>query len=170
MSLKLIGAMFIVFGCSGAGFTLAANHRKMESALRQLIAALDYMECELQYHMTPLPELCRQTSGVTSGIVGKVFRQLAEELDRQISPEVRSCMDASVAYFRDIPDQVGVILRELGKTLGRFDLPGQLRGIGSARRNCRRVLEQLEKNRELRLRSYQTLGVCAGAALAILLM
>lgn len=170
MSLKLIGAMFIVFGCSGAGFTLAANHRKMESAFCQLIAALDYMECELQYHMTPLPELCRQTSGAVSGIVGKVFGQLAEELNRQISPEVRSCMDVSVANFRDLPEQVGLILRELGKTLGRFDLPGQLRGIGSARRNCRRALEQLERNRELRLRSYQTLGVCAGAALAILLM
>ena len=36
------------------------------------------------------------------------------------------------------------------------------------RNYCDRELESLGKNGEERLRSYQTLGLCAGAALAIL--
>jgi len=54
--------------------------------------------------------------------------------------------------------------------LGRFDLPGQLEGIQAVRKRCEESLESIRKNRNERLRSYQTLGVCAGAALAIILI
>ena len=56
----------------------------------------------------------------------------------------------------------------LGRWLGRFDLDGQLKGLDAVRQECRRHLEELNNNREVRLRSYQTLGLCAGAAIAIL--
>ena len=35
------------------------------------------------------------------------------------------------------------------------------------RGDCRTQLKALEQNRDIRLRNYQTLGLCAGAALAI---
>ena len=52
--------------------------------------------------------------------------------------------------------------------IGRFDLEGQLQGLESVRVYCRDQLDNLAKDRDVRLRSYQTLGLCAGAALAIL--
>ena len=58
--------------------------------------------------------------------------------------------------------------QQLGKSLGRFDLNGQLQGIEQVRAHCRRELSSLENGRDQRIRGYQTLGVCAGAALAIL--
>ena len=57
MILKWIGVALVVAGCGSVGFKISANHRKEEKALRQLIGILDYMECELQYRLTPLPEL-----------------------------------------------------------------------------------------------------------------
>ena len=57
-----------------------------------------------------------------------------------------------------------------GAYLGRFDLPGQKQGLEEVREACRMELEALGKNRETRLRSYGTLGLCAGAALAILFL
>ena len=62
----------------------------------------------------------------------------------------------------------GTILLELGKNLGNFDMAGQLQGLEYARTLCRENLEKLMHNKESRLRSYQTLGLCAGAAIAIL--
>ena len=59
-------------------------------------------------------------------------------------------------------------LQLLGKTLGRFDLQGQLSGIASVKQLCKRDLDGLQNNQELRLRSYRTLGICAGVALVIL--
>lgn len=170
MSLKLWGAVFVVAGCGGVGFAQTVHYRKTEQAFRQLLAAMDYMECELQYRMTPLPELSRKTGEIASGVVGKVFSGLSEELEHQIAPDVRSCMNAVLDRVSELPDPVEHVLRELAKNLGQFDLDGQLRGLEHAGRSCQKALEHLEANRDVRLRSYQTLGLCAGAALAILLI
>lgn len=166
--LKWIGAVLIVIGCGGTGFSMAAAHRRREGELRQLMSALDFMQCELQYRLTPLPDLCRQTASQMVGCLRNLFRFLAEELEDQIAPDVQRCMSAAIARTTDLSPDVTSILKNLGNTLGRFDLDGQIRGFESARTDCRRVLERLTENRDVRLRSYQTLGICAGAALAIL--
>lgn len=170
MSLKIIGAILIVAACGGVGFSMASAHRREEHALRQLIGALDYMGCELQYHLTPLPELCRCAAAECSGCVSQVLLHLATELENQIAPDVSSCMNAAVSKAPKMPHRIRKNLTRLGSSLGRFDLQGQLKGLESARHFCRRDLEDLCKNREERLRSYQTLGLCAGSALAILFL
>ena len=158
----------MIVACGGTGFSLAAGHKKTEDMLRQLISALNYMECELQYRLTPLPELCRQAAGETKGALRQVFMRLAMELEQQVSPDAASCMGAALAQVQELPRSIRGILKELGRSLGHFDLPGQMKGLESVRAACRRELDGLEKNRDVRLRSYQTLGLCAGAALAIL--
>lgn len=168
MTIKWIGAILIIIGCGGVGFSIAAAHRAEERQLQILIGALDYMQCELQYRLTPLPELCRQTAAQAGGAVRAVFTVLADELENQISPDVSCCLTAALSKIPDIPKYTQASLRNLGKTLGRFDLDGQLLGLEAVRQECRRNLDSLTANRETRLRSYQTLGLCAGAALAIL--
>ena len=170
MNYKWIGGLLIILGCGGFGFTLAANHRREETCIRQLLAALDYMGCELQYRMTPLPDLCRCAAAQCKGLIGQVLRGISEELDRQISPDAESCMHAAIARLDPIPETTRKNLKLLGATLGRFDLPGQLDGIRCVRKRCEESLESIQKHGEERLRSYRTLGVCAGAALAIMLL
>ena len=170
MSLKVIGSILIITACGGFGFKIAATHVKEVKTLRQLIAILDYMECELQYRLTPLPALCRQAAGEGNGVLQKTFLQLAIELEDQVSPDVERCMTAALNQVNDIPRLTFHGLDMLGKTLGRFDLNGQLKGLEAVRQECRRNLEHLSKNQDVRLRSYQTLGLCAGAAMAILLI
>lgn len=166
--LKWIGAILVIAGCGGFGFLMAAAHRRTEQCLRRLIGALDYMECELQYHLTPLPDLCRQAASESTGEIRELFCALAQELEDQVSPDVQSCMHAAIHKLPALPGQAEDALKELGSSLGRFDLSGQLRGLEAVRATCRRSLEEMSQNREVRLRSYQTLGLCAGAALAIL--
>lgn len=168
MNCKWIGAIFIFLSCGGFGFSLAAQHRREEKTLWQLVAVLDHMECELQYRLTPLPDLCRLAGGEAQGCVRSVFLKLAEELESQVAPEVSSCMAVALSDSADIPHYTLEALRNLGQSLGRFDLTGQLKGLEAVRSDCRHRLEELSANREPRLRSYQTLGLCAGAALAIL--
>lgn len=170
MTLKIIGALMIITACGGYGFLAAFSHRREERVLRQFIYCLDFMECELQYRLTPLPELCRQTAREASGPVKSLFSDLAMEMEDQISPDVMQCVSASLAKVPDMPGltRKGVML--LGRTLGRFNIDGQLSGLEGTRAECSRMLEQLTHNQTQRLRSYQTLGLCAGAALAILLI
>lgn len=170
MTPKILGAILVIAGCGGFGAAVASSHRKTELTLRRLSAALDFMECELQYRMTPLPELCRLCAGESAGFIRTVLTFLAEELENQILPDVKSCMNSALKKVPELPPSAAEILKELSKTLGRFDLNGQLKGIDSVRAMCCRELERLSQNREQRLRSYQTLGLCAGAALAILFL
>ncbi len=170
MSLKWIGAILIVAGCGGFGCSIAGSYRAQERALRQLVRALDYMSSELQYRMTALPELCRAAAQESRGCIHDLLVALAEELQRQISPDAASCMTAALSKTTALPTLARKNLEQLGQSLGRFDLQGQLRGLDAVRQSCRSDLEALAQNREVRLRSYQTLGLCAGAALVVLLV
>lgn len=168
MSIKWIGAIFIILACGGFGFSLASAHRYEERSLQQLIGALDYMQCELQYRLTPLPDLCRQVARQASGCVQRLFAELANELEDQISPDAAHCMTAAISKTDNLPAKCSEAVQALGKTLGRFDIEGQIRGLEAVRSMCRRYVDELANGREVRLRSYQTLGLCAGAALVIL--
>lgn len=170
MTIKLIGAFFIFAGCGGFGFAMAASHRREEKYLRQYLTVLEFMDCDLSCRLTPLPQLCRNASSAVTGPVGEFLNYLAEELDAQIAPDVPSCVRAALSSTPELPETLNAELTELGNTLGRFDLPGQLRGLRAAAVRAKLALDGLSENRTNRLRSYQTLGLCAGAALAILFL
>lgn len=168
MSFKLIGALCILFGCGGFGFQIAAAQLREENTLRQLIRVLDFMECELQYRLTPLPELCRQAAKECTGSLSSLFTMISRELEEQISPNVATCMAAAISKTEKLPQSTVNALELLGNSMGRFDLNGQLKGLDTVRGECRRHLEALATNKDVRMRSYKTLGLCAGAALVIL--
>ena len=170
MGYKWIGAVLIVASCTACGFSIAAGKRKEERLLFHLQRILEFMEAELQYRLTPLPELCRMAIGETKGVLRTVFLNLHRELCRQKLPDAGSCMAAAIGKSGELPPRIRSILSQLGYSLGRYDLDGQLQGIQSVRRRSEESLESICKNREERLRSYQTLGICAGAALAIILI
>lgn len=170
MSVKIIGAALVLCGCGGFGFAMAVAQRREEQCLRQLLRAMDYMDCELQFRQTPLPQLCRGTSQILSGPVRLVFEELADRLDRQAAPDAQGCVKGTLARFPGLGDRTRDALTQLGDTLGLFDLPGQQRGLAAVAQQCREGIGELSENRGTRLRSYQTLGLCAGAALAILFL
>lgn len=168
MNVKWIGAVFIILSCGGFGFFLSTVHKRDERMLMQLLSALDYMQCELQYRLTPLPDLCRQAGNQCGQEMQRLLIRLAEELESQISPDVAGCMQIVLAQSRILPERTERNLRLLGNSLGRFDLDGQIQGLESLRHYCREDLKTLRKTRDEHMRSCQTLGLCAGAALVIL--
>lgn len=158
----------ILAGCGGVGFSMAAGIRQQERLLRQMTRVLGVLESELQYRLTPLPELCGVASRECAGILGHIFRELGDVLSRLEKEDAAACMDLVLGHHRDLPGKLRKHLRHLGRSLGRFDLPGQLQGLQSVCDGCRRDLDQLRKNADVRQKSYQTLALCAGASLVIL--
>ncbi len=168
MNIRWLGALLVIAGCGGAGYSLAAAHRRQEEMLRQLMGAIEYMSCELEYRLTPLPELCIRAGQRGKGYVKRVLLSMGRELDRRICPDPAECMRCVLEMQEPVSKLCRRLYIQLGNTLGQFDLSGQRKGLDSLFRECGRELEELTKDRENRLRSYQTLGLCAGAALAIL--
>ena len=168
MTYRWLGAVLIVAGCGGFGISMAASCRRQERLLGQLIEALQYMQWELQYRLTPLPELCRTAAKESGGLVRTVLRGFSRELEKQMSPDTSGAMLAVLHRMEDLSRPERLLFRKLGSSLGRYDLPGQLEGLESLEKLCERQRKALEDNRDVRLRSYETLGFCAGAALVIL--
>lgn len=168
MNIKWIGAILIIFGCSGAGFSIARAYRTDQKLLQNIIRAISYMENVLLYNLTPLPDLCRQAGKETSGIVHEVFLNLARELDWQIAPDAYSCMYEALGKSHTLSPKIRRYFLQLGTSLGRFDLTGQVRELEAIRSSCEKELTMLDNNLDNRIRSYKTLGICAGMALAIL--
>lgn len=165
--MKYAGALLVIAGCGGFGFSMAAAYRREEQLLRQLREILQYMYCELQFHLTPLPELCTKAGKQAKGAIGKVFQRLGERLEENSGPDVSECMK-SLVRTQELTPRLRELMEKLGRSLGQFDMEGQLMGLEELRGQCIRELEELSAGREDRLRSYQTLGLCAGAALVIL--
>ena len=168
MTVKIIGALLIVFSCSAFGFIMVYNHRSEVFALEQLVTALDYMQSELNYNLTPLPELCRKTASVTKGVVQKLFQTLFSELENRISPNTEQCMRVALHCVKNVPEITKACFERLSLTLGKFELEGQERSLRALRIECREKLANCKNNQDARMRSYQTLGICAGVALAII--
>ena len=168
MTIKLLGAVCVILGCAGFGFMIASNAKKEISSLRQLITALEFMECELSYRMTPLPQLCRLTASTASGCVKKMFLYLADELELQIKPSVEQCLLTALKKCPELPELTKKRFVEFGHTLGVFDLSGQIKSLKLCNTENIQIMEKISHDHTTRLRSYQTLGLCAGAALVIL--
>ncbi len=168
--LRWIGALFIIAGCGGFGFSMALHYKRQEQCLRQLIKGLDIFSSDLAYRLTPLPEVCRSVAKSVGGSVGKAFSYLAMELDSQVCPDAACCMEAALNSACDLPKSCRTYLLQLGQTLGRFDMAGQLSEIAATKADCLEKLDAIRADRDVRIRNYQTLGLCAGVALAILLI
>ena len=168
MTPKIFGAILIMLACGGMGFSVAATHRRKEHMLQQIQSAVKFMSCELQYRQTALPTLLSLAAKETGGMVRQILSAMNRELERQIAPDVAFCMQVVLADYPKLPHTVLQKLQLMGNTLGRFDLSGQLSGLETVSQLCQRDLDGLLLNRDARLRSYGTLGLCAGAARVIL--
>ena len=159
----------IIAGSGGIGAVMLLQYLQASRALRQLSVALETMICEVQYKLSPLSVMCRAAARSTEGTVRKLLYAFAEELDKQIAPDAYQCMCSAIHKTEKLSGAILPHLRKLGKSMGQFDLEGQIRMLESALSDCRKSIGELEENRQYRIRSYQTLSICAGVALAVLL-
>ena len=169
MDIKIIGALLVILSCGGFGFAMAAAHRLEEHQLQALSHLLDFLYGQLQYRLMPLPQLCLSAASLGKGSVYSMFDALGKRLEQRTDPDVSACLCSALETVELVPS-VRRLVTDLGTTLGLFDLSGQLDSIAQIRSRCHQTQQSLARNREDRLRSYQTLGICAGAALVILLV
>ncbi len=170
MNYKWIGSILIISSCTGCGISMAIRQKREEHLLQQLERILDEMLWELPFQLTPLPDLVRHCAGHQNGSLGKLFFAMAEQMDRQVLPDALSCLESELGEEWGSFPRLRKTLLLLGASLGRFDLSGQLKGLTSVRERCNQEIMELHNGRDTRLRSYRVLGLCAGIALAILLM
>ena len=170
MSYRIYGIICIILGCGAVGFIFAYNAKREVTALKQFIAALEFMKCELQFSLPALSDLCRHTASVSTHHVRKLFNLISDELDNQIFPDAHRCILSAIKQCKDMPSLTQKAAELLATSIGHFDLKGQLSSIETVMVESQQLLATYSNNLETRSRCYKTLGICAGAAIAILLI
>lgn len=168
MIVKLLGAVCVMVVCGGFGAMLAYTKIKEINLLNQWVRMLLRLENEIHYRLKAIPDIFRQISAEESGVLSDFLLQTAIEMENQIQPDVSRCMAVSASSLVGIPNSVIKLIEHLGNELGRYEVEGQITGIKQIRLKAEELLSVLERDRIKRIRGYQTLGICAGAALVII--
>lgn len=168
--IKMLGAVFIIVGCSAVGFIMAGNLSHEITAVRNLIANLEYWKNAIGYHHTTLPELCMLSHTMDKTVIGDYFRKLGEQLDKLGEIDATQCTVNALSLCPEMPHSCRILLQTLGRGLGKFDMDGQLHEIDAVLEDARNTLSTLLSSHDSRLKCYKTLGICTGVAIAILIV
>ena len=95
--IQWIGAICVVGACGACGFSMAASYTGLQRCLQQLQNGLELMQCQMEYQMTELPELCAILASACTGPVGKFFGTLGQELRRGDVSEAPTCVALTLA-------------------------------------------------------------------------
>ena len=170
--LKLIGLSLILAASGAVGAGLAGTVRRQQAQTLALIDALLRIRHELQYRLTPLPELFAALGEGTEPVTAAFFRGCAAmmEADRALPPQLVLGRAMEQTTSLQWSARTRETVRNLAFSLGKFDLGGQVRAIELALERLRAELAEVQAGSRARCRSYETIGICAGLALAVILL
>ena len=170
--IRLFGASLVVLAASAAGFGFAKNVRLQCAQLDALSWALETMAGEMSARLTPLPEIFLLLGSGAQKDVSLFFKTAAMALTTPPGCTVPVAFKrgfAAAMNFRP-GEQAVQALYALSAGLGRFTLERQLAAIEQAKTAVTMELLSLQAQKQARCRSYGTIGVCAGLALAVILL
>ena len=169
--IKILGAALIVMAASGAGLSMAHSVRHEERCLEQLTRVLEMMLCEIPGRLSSVQELFVRAQECVSGVLKAFFQFCAQQTLAQSEPEISCIMDLALDRYEErLPTPCIVLLRQMGQVLGAYDAQEQVEVLSALSERAASALTNLRAGKADRCRSYEVLGVCAGCALAIILL
>lgn len=169
--IKLIGAALIITSSASVGIRLAMGVRQEEQSLRQILRVLELMCVEIRSRMTATTQLCEMAAGICSGTLSDVFTACARRMTLQEERTSGEIMETVlIRYGTRLPISCICRLRELGELLGAYEAEEQTKALEALMGRVSAGVEELRQTRRERCRSYEVMGVCAGCALAIILL
>lgn len=170
MTLRIIGALVLCLGSSVVGFTASGNVRKTVKMLQDLKLSLEMMRCEISFTLTPASKICELLSCSSNGAVKTLYEKLADyyATGYHLHRVTTDCIVRQV--LRNVPPEVECAMSDLAESFGRFGVQEQLRLIDMTVHKVTAALTKLDAEKKQRCRCYETLGICTGLAIAVLVL
>jgi len=169
--IRWLGAILVAGATTAAGLAAAQRLGARVRLLSAFAHALDIMQSEISFNLTPLPDLmallvhraaapARPFFAHCARLMKKLgdysFHTLWQKAVSDIGPEWRT-------GERDT-------LMDLGAVLGRYDHQAQARALTLAKSRMEALLLKAESERARQSRVFGTLGVACGLAIVIILI
>ena len=166
--IKILGAVLVLLGAGGFGFAKAVLFYRQLHQLREFLGAVEILKCELNYTLSPLPELCRHTAQRTKGACAQYFLNFGKKIEQGGPREKSAAAAMEETKGLSLPSDAKMAVLELLSSLGRYDLDGENKLLQMTGQRLRSALDRFEEDRKPLARSYAVLGLTTGAALVIL--
>ena len=169
--IRLMGALLTAGGGACLGFAAAGRLTRRARVLRQLAGALEQMDREISFRLTPMPQLMERLGEEYPQPVGTLFVRCCQGLDQlgehSLAEIWRSALEKTDL---DLEDRETAVLGELGEVLGRFEESGLRSALARTAEELDQAAELARQEAEKRGRMYRVLGLAAGGLLVILLL
>lgn len=169
--IKLIGACLLLIGSGGLGVAAVAYLQSRVDCLRAFSAAVGLMGKELDFRLTPLPDLFLLMAERTAAPVSNFFETCRKGVLTDLGVGGLSQIWSSALRTNHLPLHLEEIqtLETLGIALGRYDADNQRRILEYTGEELRLHLRKAEAERLNMGRVYGTLCLSAGALMMIVL-
>jgi stage III sporulation protein AB len=170
--IKFLGAVLILGAAAMFGFVQALHYARRPKQIRQMIGALQRMETEIVYALTPLPEAMLTLSKQRAEPLSSLFRITSERLRDTLVTSTREIWQQTVreVWKRSSmkqPEQE--IALQLGNVLGITDRSDQIKHLRLAVSQLQ-AEEQESRDEQKRYETmWKSLGVLIGALIVILM-
>ncbi len=159
----------ILVGFGGVGLAMISGLNRQVAFFRSMVQALDYMEREIAFHLTPLPQLFRGLSSYLSKPLSAAFEGMAQGLEGLHSQSVGELWEKNLSTL-DFGREGLAYLLPLGQVLGCYDGAHQCKAIAQVRAQLSQILERLEQESAKGKKLYGTLSLALGGLVVILLL
>ncbi|WLD92001.1 stage III sporulation protein SpoIIIAB [Alkalihalobacillus sp. AL-G] len=170
--MKVIGAVCIILATTWIGFEWAKRLQDRPRQLRQLKVALQSLEAEIVYGLTPLNEACSRLSTQLKPPLSWFFVRFSEQLQSGRTSVQEAWEESLVIIRKHSALQKGEIeiLKQFGAMLGRHDREHQQKQIKLAIVHLEREESEAVEIQHKYETMIKSLGFLSGLLIVILLI
>lgn len=170
--LKFIGAVFIIVAASLFGMLQALHYARRPKQIRGLIGALQRMETEMTYALTPLPELLTSLAKQAAEPLADLYRKISEQLTGSAGISTREIWQQEVietwkGTSMKLPEQE--VMLQLGTVLGLSDRSDQVKHLRLAVSQLQAEEAEAREDQRKYEKMWKSLGLLIGGLIVILM-
>ncbi|WEG14308.1 stage III sporulation protein SpoIIIAB [Pullulanibacillus sp. KACC 23026] len=170
--MKIIGIILIVSTTTLIGFALAKRYRERPRQLRQLVTALQSLESEIMFGLTPVFEAASHLVEQLPSPSNRFFADLLVLLDKRDGRALTDIWSETTESFwtqTALKQAEKEIWKQFGQTLGQSDRENQKKHIRLAISHLEREEEEARIAQQQYEKMTKSLGILGGLLIVLLL-
>ncbi|MFZ5943385.1 MAG: stage III sporulation protein SpoIIIAB [Bacillota bacterium] len=170
---KVAGAFMIIIASGLIGLVIARNYSVRPQQLRYLQSAVQMLETEMLYGLTPLPLALQRVGKRLPYPVNHLFLHTSKTL---VEGEGYTAGEAWAASLNELEEQSALLPEDLdtllyfGQNLGGSDREEQSKNLLLIKEHLKNLEKKAETAKEKNQRLWQYLGFSLGAVVALIIL
>lgn len=171
--IKIIGIIIVLFGTTSLGIYKAGQYLSRLNNLYEIKKAFLYIQSEIRYLSTPLPEIFEGVAKKMRGPIRHFFERVANELKEKNGRELKQIWQESFAQTiksEYLEKEAREEFLDAGGQLGCLERQAQEKSIEYFLKKWEFLIERRREEKNNRLKLYYVCGVMSGILMVILLV